>query len=45
VPQAQARAGIVERFGRYHRTLYPGFNLVVPFADRLRPLIDLRERW
>ncbi len=40
----QARAGIVERFGRYHRTLYAGLNLVVPFIDRLRPLIDLREQ-
>ena len=40
----QARAGIVERFGRYHRTLYAGLNLVMPFIDRLRPLIDLREQ-
>jgi len=40
----QARAGIVERFGRYHRTLYPGLNVVVPFIDRLRPLMDLREQ-
>jgi regulator of protease activity HflC (stomatin/prohibitin superfamily) len=40
----QARAGIVERFGRYHRTLYPGLNIVMPFIDRLRPLIDLREQ-
>jgi regulator of protease activity HflC (stomatin/prohibitin superfamily) len=40
----QARAGIVERFGRYHRTLNAGLNLVVPFIDRLRPLIDLREQ-
>jgi regulator of protease activity HflC (stomatin/prohibitin superfamily) len=40
----QARAGIVERFGRYHRTLYAGLNVVVPFIDRLRPLIDLREQ-
>jgi len=42
VPQAQA--GIVERFGRYHRTLFAGLNVVVPFIDRLRPLIDLREQ-
>src|SRR5258708_38240682 len=42
VPQAQA--GIVERFGRYHRTLHAGLNLVTPFIDRLRPLIDLREQ-
>jgi regulator of protease activity HflC (stomatin/prohibitin superfamily) len=40
----QASAGIVERFGRYHRTLHAGLNLVTPFVDRLRPLIDLREQ-
>src|SRR6266542_4427559 len=40
----QARAGIVERLGRYHRTLDAGLALVVPFVDRLRPLIDLREQ-
>ena len=40
----QAHAGIVERFGRYHRTLNAGLNLVMPFIDRLRPLIDLREQ-
>src|ERR1700748_2914534 len=40
----QARAGIVERFGRYHRTLHAGLHLVLPFIDRLRPLIDLREQ-
>src|SRR5487761_268064 len=40
----QARAGIVERFGRYHRTLHAGLNVMMPFIDRLRPLIDLREQ-
>jgi regulator of protease activity HflC (stomatin/prohibitin superfamily) len=40
----QARAGVVERLGRYHRTLNPGLAIVVPFVDRLRPLIDLREQ-
>ncbi len=40
----QATAGIVERFGRYHRTLQAGLNVVTPFVDRLRPLIDLREQ-
>ncbi len=40
----QARAGIVERFGRYHRTLLPGLNAVVPFVDRVRPMLDLREQ-
>jgi regulator of protease activity HflC (stomatin/prohibitin superfamily) len=40
----QARAGVVERLGRYSRTLEPGLTLVVPFVDRVRPLIDLREQ-
>jgi regulator of protease activity HflC (stomatin/prohibitin superfamily) len=40
----QARAGVVERFGRYQRTLAPGLALVVPFVDRLRALMDLREQ-
>ena len=40
----QARAGIVERLGRYSRTLNPGLSLLVPFVDRLKPLLDLREQ-
>jgi regulator of protease activity HflC (stomatin/prohibitin superfamily) len=40
----QARAGIVERLGRYSRTLNPGMTVLVPFVDRLKPLIDLREQ-
>jgi regulator of protease activity HflC (stomatin/prohibitin superfamily) len=40
----QARAGVVERLGRYQRTLDPGLALLVPFVDRLKPLIDLREQ-
>jgi regulator of protease activity HflC (stomatin/prohibitin superfamily) len=40
----QARASVVERLGRYSRTLEPGLAVVVPFVDRVRPLIDLREQ-
>src|SRR6201990_1295788 len=40
----QARAGVVERFGRYSRTLTPGLALVIPFVPRVRPLLDLREQ-
>jgi regulator of protease activity HflC (stomatin/prohibitin superfamily) len=40
----QARAGIVERLGRYSRTLDAGLTLIVPFVDRVKPLIDLREQ-
>src|ERR687886_872264 len=40
----QARAGVVERLGRYSRTLNPGLAIVLPFIDRVRPLLDLREQ-
>ncbi|MFI6602248.1 SPFH domain-containing protein [Nonomuraea sp. NPDC050536] len=42
VPQARARN--VERLGRYHRTLKPGMNFVIPYVDRVYPMIDLREQ-
>ena len=40
----QARAAVLERLGRYHRTLEPGLTLITPFIDRVRPMIDLREQ-
>lgn len=40
----QARAGIVERLGKYQSTLSPGLHILVPFIDRLLPMIDLREQ-
>lgn len=40
----QANAGIVERLGRFNRVLGAGLAIIVPFIDRLRPLIDMRER-
>ena len=40
----QARAGIIERLGRFNRVLGPGLAIIVPFVDRLKPLVDMRER-
>jgi len=40
----QAHATIVERLGRYHRTLDAGMAIVIPFVDKVKPLIDLREQ-
>src|SRR6059058_1521358 len=40
----QARAGVVERLGRYSRTLTPGLTIVVPFINRIRDMMDLREQ-
>jgi regulator of protease activity HflC (stomatin/prohibitin superfamily) len=42
VPQASAI--IVERLGRYSRTLEPGLHFLVPFIDRPRANVDLREQ-
>ncbi|MGH7750780.1 MAG: SPFH domain-containing protein, partial [Candidatus Dormibacteria bacterium] len=42
VPKARARN--VERLGRYHRTLRPGLSFVIPYIDRVYPMIDLREQ-
>lgn len=40
----QARALIVERLGRYQSTLYAGLHFLIPFVDRVRANVDLRER-
>ncbi len=36
-------AGVVERLGKYQRTIYQGLHLIIPFLDRVRK-VDLRER-
>lgn len=40
----QATAGVVERLGRYHKTINAGVNLVFPFIDVIRRSVDLREQ-
>jgi regulator of protease activity HflC (stomatin/prohibitin superfamily) len=42
VPQQQVY--IIERLGRYSRSLNPGLNLLVPFVDAVREKVDLREQ-
>ena len=39
----QQRAWIVERFGKFDRTLEPGLRLILPFIDRIGAKHDLRE--
>jgi regulator of protease activity HflC (stomatin/prohibitin superfamily) len=34
----QAQTMVVERLGRYHRTLHSGINLIVPFFDKPRAI-------
>jgi regulator of protease activity HflC (stomatin/prohibitin superfamily) len=40
----QATAAVVERLGRYKTTQTPGLAFLVPFVDRIRERIDLREQ-
>ncbi|MGH8794329.1 MAG: SPFH domain-containing protein [Stackebrandtia sp.] len=42
VPQNQVH--LLERLGRYRRTLRPGLNVAVPFVDRVGPRVDMREQ-
>jgi regulator of protease activity HflC (stomatin/prohibitin superfamily) len=39
----QQRNDVVERLGKYNRTLTPGLNILVPFFDQVRTKVDLRE--
>lgn len=39
----QSYAVIVERFGKYHKTLETGFHMVFPFIDKLSRPISLKE--
>ncbi|MCL6626850.1 SPFH domain-containing protein [Alicyclobacillus shizuokensis] len=40
----QQRLAIVERLGKYHATLQPGVNLIIPFIDRVVRMVDLRTQ-
>jgi regulator of protease activity HflC (stomatin/prohibitin superfamily) len=40
----QATAAVIERLGRYKTTQDPGLAFLVPFVDRIRERIDLREQ-
>ncbi|WP_430593584.1 SPFH domain-containing protein [Humidisolicoccus flavus] len=40
----QGFTGVVERLGRFHRVLQPGLNFLVPFIDRMRYQVDMREQ-
>ena len=39
----QQRALVIERFGKFDRTLEPGLRFIIPFIDRVSARHDLRE--
>ncbi len=41
---SQATVKIIERVGRYHKTAVSGLNIIIPFIDRVRATLDLREQ-
>ena len=40
----QSTVGVIERLGKFHGKAERGVNLLVPFVDRMRAIIDLREQ-
>jgi regulator of protease activity HflC (stomatin/prohibitin superfamily) len=40
---SQSETKIIERLGRYHATLNPGVNIIVPFIDRAKDIVVLRN--
>jgi regulator of protease activity HflC (stomatin/prohibitin superfamily) len=41
---SQAQVQIVERLGKYTKTLDPGLHVLVPFLDSVKATIDMREQ-
>ena len=39
----QYEQGLIERFGRYRKTVDPGFHMIVPFIERMVK-VDMREQ-
>ncbi len=39
----QHEQGLIERFGRYRKTLDPGFHMIIPFIEKIRK-VDMREQ-
>jgi regulator of protease activity HflC (stomatin/prohibitin superfamily) len=40
----QANIGIVERLGKFHKTAEKGINILIPFVDSFRAIVDMREQ-
>ncbi|MBE3519127.1 MAG: SPFH/Band 7/PHB domain protein [Firmicutes bacterium] len=40
----QSRVGVIERLGKFHGLAKTGVNVIIPFIDHIRAIIDLREQ-
>ena len=41
IPQSETK--IIERLGRYYATLQPGINIIIPFIDRAKEIVALKN--
>ena len=41
---SQATNVIIQRLGKYNRTLHPGFNMIIPFFERKVAIVSLKEK-
>ena len=41
IPQSETK--IIERLGRYYATLRPGINIIIPFIDRAKDIVAMRN--
>ncbi|MDF2865655.1 MAG: peptidase [Clostridia bacterium] len=40
----QAEVYVIERFGRYHKTAEAGLNFILPFVDKVRAIVSLKQQ-
>ena len=39
---SQSETKIIERLGKYHATLRPGINIIIPFIDHAKDIVVMR---
>ena len=40
----QAEVYVIERFGRFHKVAEPGLNIILPFVDRVRAIVNMKQQ-
>lgn len=40
----QSEVRIIERFGKYHKTAEAGLNFILPFVDKVRAVVSLKQQ-
>ena len=40
----QAEVYVIERFGKFHKVAEPGLNIILPFVDRVRAIVNMKQQ-